>query len=52
VVLAAPRLSPWCRSFDLGHEFTVGGAGDGEVLITVFQLQTQVPDSCWSVVIC
>ncbi len=31
-----------CRRVELGHEFTVGGTGGGEVLVALFELEPQV----------
>jgi len=31
-----------CRGVELGHEFTVGGAGRGEFLVAFLELQAQV----------
>ena len=31
-----------CGGVQLGHEFPVGGAGGGEILIAFFELQAQV----------
>ena len=35
-------MSGSCRGVELGHEFAVGGAGRGQVLVAFLELEAQV----------